>query len=179
MEMVRQSKGSRSLSAKEVRVAAANYTGGTMKQLIVVSLAVALLVSTGGVLALSHAQAPQAADLKPTFISLTPGLYVNGWPAFTVSYPKEWVERVPDFGVFGAGAAQPDLPSSIRLPQFTVGTGAFLLPLDDWAKPFVPAYVASATDFKVLSDKPSRLKDGTPAREIEVEYLRKNDSKRG
>jgi hypothetical protein len=31
------------------------------------------------------------------------------------------------------------------------------------------------TDIKILSDKPSQLKDGTPAREVETEYLYKVD----
>jgi len=59
-----------------------------MKRLIAVSLIMAAMVLAGGVLAPAQAQTP-ANDLKPTFISPTPGLYVNGWPAFTVSYPKE------------------------------------------------------------------------------------------
>ena len=59
-----------------------------MKKLIVLSLLTVMLLG-GGFLAPVHAQAP-ANDLKPTFISPTPtpGVYVNGWPAFTVSYPK-------------------------------------------------------------------------------------------
>jgi hypothetical protein len=58
-----------------------------MKKLIVLAIIMAVMVL---VAAPVHAQAP-ANDLKPTFISPTPtpGLYVNGWPAFTVSYPKE------------------------------------------------------------------------------------------
>jgi len=61
-----------------------------MKRLIVVSLIMAGLLVIAGFSAPAQAQGP-ANDLKPTFISPTPtpGLYVNGWPAFTVSYPKE------------------------------------------------------------------------------------------
>lgn len=59
-----------------------------MKKLIAVSLTIAGMVLMAGFFTPAHAQAP-ANDLKPTFISPTPGLYVNGWPAFTVSYPKE------------------------------------------------------------------------------------------
>jgi hypothetical protein len=60
-----------------------------MKKLIVLSL-LTLMLLRGSFLGLVYAQGP-ANDLKPTFISRTPtpGLYVNGWPAFTVSYPKE------------------------------------------------------------------------------------------
>ena len=57
-----------------------------MKRLIIPSLIMAITLLAGGFLA--QAQTP-AIDLKPTFLSSTPGLYVNGWPAFTVSYPKE------------------------------------------------------------------------------------------
>ncbi len=61
-----------------------------MKRLIVLSLIMARMVLMGALSTPAHAQAP-GTDLKPTFISPTPtpGLYVNGWPAFTVSYPKE------------------------------------------------------------------------------------------
>jgi hypothetical protein len=59
-----------------------------MKKFVAVSLIMAGMVLMGGVLTLARAQTP-GIDAKPTFISPTPGLYVNGWPAFTVSYPKE------------------------------------------------------------------------------------------
>ncbi|MGD0660825.1 MAG: hypothetical protein ABSD38_22415 [Syntrophorhabdales bacterium] len=59
-----------------------------MKRLIVLSLLSAFMLLGGAFLAPAQAQGP-ANDLKPTFIGPTPGLYVNGWPAFTVSYPKE------------------------------------------------------------------------------------------
>jgi hypothetical protein len=179
MEMVRQSKGPRALNAKDVRPTTANYAGGTMKQLIVVSLAVALMLSTGGFPTLTHAQAP-GTDLKPTFISPTPGLYVNGWPAFTVSYPKEWAQLVPGInGVLRVGVPRPELPLAIHLPSLSVGAAyAIPLPLEEWAKLFMPIYAMFTTGLKVLSDKPAQLKDGTPAREIEMEYLRpKNDPK--
>ncbi len=39
----------------------------------------------------------------------------------------------------------------------------------------MPVWVNVFTDIKVLSDKPSQLKDGTPAREVEVEYVPKID----
>jgi len=57
-----------------------------MKKLMVLSIIMAVIPLVS---ALAHAQSP-ANDQKPTFISPTPGLYVNRWPAFTVSYPKEW-----------------------------------------------------------------------------------------
>ena len=39
----------------------------------------------------------------------------------------------------------------------------------------MPVWVNIFTDIKVLSDKPSQLKDGTPAREVQVEFVPKVD----
>jgi hypothetical protein len=140
-----------------------------MKKLIVLAMIIAAMVL---VAAIVHAQTP-ANDLKPTFISPTPGLYVNGWPAFTVSYPKEWVEvpRSPG-AVFQAGASRPGLSPS---PVLAILVWPSPRPLEDWAKDLMPVWVELMTDIKVLSDKPSRLKDGTPAREVEFEFVRKSD----
>jgi len=149
-----------------------------MRKPVVFCMVTVLLLLTSGIPAVTHAQSP-ATDLKPTFISPTPGLYVNGWPAFTVSYPKEWVEQVPGpLSVFRVGAPRSDLPSGIGPPGLNIGAAyGSPLPLEDWAKVSMPYYVMFGTDIKVLSDKPSRLKDGTPAREIEIEYFLKNDPK--
>ena len=62
-----------------------------MKKIAVLSLVMSGIVLMAGFSAPVQAQTP-ATDPKPTLISPTPGLYVNGWPAFTVSYPKDWVE---------------------------------------------------------------------------------------
>jgi hypothetical protein len=139
-----------------------------MKKLIVLSLLTALVLLGGVMLAPAHAQAP-AQDLKPTFISPTPGLYVNGWPAFTVSYPKEWEQiTVQGVAVFSVGVSQHDLP------WLSIDVIPSPLPLEEWAKIYIPHFLQLGTDLKVLSDKPSLLKDGTPAREVEFEYVDKN-----
>ncbi|MGD0663880.1 MAG: hypothetical protein ABSD38_38075 [Syntrophorhabdales bacterium] len=57
-----------------------------MKKFVLLSVVCVLIAMASGGYA-------QTGDLKPTFISPTPGLYVNGWPAFTVSYPKDWAEQ--------------------------------------------------------------------------------------
>jgi len=145
-----------------------------MKKLMVLSVIVAGMVLMAGFSSSTKAQSP-ANDPKPTFISPTPGLYVNGWPAFTVSYPKEWVEMPPPpNAVLQVGVSRPDLPPSPRL-NILVYVSAF--PLEDWAKVFMPVWVEYSTDIKVLSDKPVQLKDGTPAREVETEWVRKNGIK--
>jgi hypothetical protein len=140
-----------------------------MKKLIVLSLLTAVTLLAGGFLA--HAQGP-TTDLKPTFISPTPGLYVNGWPPFTVSYPKEWVELPPQtsVAVFQVMSVRPDLPPS---PVLTIFAFASSLPLEDWVRSIMPIWVTVFTDIKILSDKPSQLKDGTPAREVEIQMVPK------
>jgi hypothetical protein len=144
-----------------------------MKRLIAVSLIMAAMVLAGGVLAPAQAQTP-ANDLKPTFISPTPGLYVNGWPAFTVSYPKEWEEMPPTPGAaLWVGAPRPGLPPSD--PSLGIVSWPSPRPLEDWAEELMPYFVEYYTGFKVLSDKPSQLKDGTPAREVEYEFVLKHD----
>jgi hypothetical protein len=92
-----------------------------------------------------------------------------------VSYPKEWVEG-PVAGpgaVFEAGVARPDLPTGFQ--NLTILVFANPLPLEDWPGIFMPTWINMFTDIKVLSDKPSLLKDGTPAREVEVEFIPKFD----
>jgi hypothetical protein len=143
-----------------------------MKKLIVLAMIMAVILL---VAAFAHAQSP-ANDLKPTFISPTPGLYVNGWPAFTVTYPKEWEETaLPGPGcVFRVAMARADLPPSSYLPSLSIYLIPSSVPLDDWAKLWMPVWVEFFTDIKVLSDKPSQLKDATPAREVEYEGVPKN-----
>jgi hypothetical protein len=143
------------------------------KRRIILLLLTAVMLLAGGVLVAAHAQSPRT-DLKPTFISPTSGLYVNGWPAFTVTYPKEWTEflvAVPG-SVFMAGVARPDLPPSLLL---TISVIVTPVQLEDWAKIVMPAWVYLFRDIKVLSDKPSLLTDDTPAREVEVESVPKTD----
>ncbi len=144
-----------------------------MKKLIVLAMIMAVILL---VAALAHAQTP-ANDLKPTFISPTPGLYVNGWPAFTVSYPKEWVEVPLEAGAaaFCVGVPRPDLPPLFML---TIDVLTYPFPIEDWAKIYMPFYVQFTTDVKILSDKPSQLKDGIPAREVEIESVEKTSGRK-
>ena len=141
-----------------------------MKKLIVLAIIMAVMVL---VAALAHAQSP-GIDLKPTFISPTPGLYVNGWPAFTVSYPKEWVEMpsVAGGGVFMAAYPRQGTYPSPVLHDCCLYKPA---PLRGVGQVTHACLDKIFTDIKVLSDKPSQLKDGTPAREVEVEFVPKTD----
>ena len=146
-----------------------------MKKLIAISLIMAVMLLVGFFSAPTQAQSP-ASDVKPTFITLTPGLYVHGWPAFTVSYPKDWVVMPPGLGnFFKVGAPRQNPPPS---PQLTISVSTSPLPLEDcWAKGLMPMYLMIGTDIKVLSDKPSQLNDGTSTREVEVEFVLKNGPK--
>jgi hypothetical protein len=139
-----------------------------MKIRIVVALLLGIMLMIGSFSTSAHAQTP-GTDLKPTFISPTPGLYVHGWPAFTVSYPKEWVELPPAGNtVLSVGAPRQGLPP---FPALMIRLFPSPLPLEDWAKIIMPAYQAIGTDIKVISDKPSQLKDGTPAREVKIDWV--------
>jgi hypothetical protein len=137
---------------------------------IVIASAVVTVLLSASV----YAQSP-AGDPKPTFITLTPGLYVHGWPAFTVSYPKDWAVLPPTpTSSFRAGASRPDLPAS---PVLTIIVTASTFPLEDWAKMYMPVYSQAGTDIKVLSEKPSQLKDGISTREVELEFVSRNGTK--
>jgi hypothetical protein len=136
-----------------------------MKRPAVISLLTALLLLTGGFLTLTHAQAPGPA-LKPTFISPTPGVYVNGWPRFTVSHPREWVEYRPraQWGTFLVAA--PDFSEVLGID---IGNPD---PRDKAAENLVLWFkYIGMKEVTVLSDKPSQLKDGTPTREVELKMV--------
>jgi hypothetical protein len=94
---------------------------------------------------------------------------VNGWPRFTVHYPKDWVER-PLFA--GGDAFKAEAPGPVRSAGFSVVVVSFLFPLEKFAEACLPVFRASgATNATIVSDKPSRLRDGTPAREVEVDSV--------
>jgi hypothetical protein len=139
-----------------------------MKKLIVVSVIISLTLFMWGFFASAQSQ-DIADEEKPTFYRLIPGTYVNGWPRFTINYPKDWVERRPDVG--GLFRATPS-GSAPWEEGFTVFTLAIPMPLDKYVDFLVPYFKAYATDVTVVSDKPSRLRDGSPAREIEIQMVR-------
>ncbi|MGD0661153.1 MAG: hypothetical protein ABSD38_24075 [Syntrophorhabdales bacterium] len=120
----------------------------------------------------------QAGDLKPTFLSPVPGLFVNAWPAFTVTYPKDWVEQPNPPGPrpdFRAGAPRPNLPPS---PMMAVNTFMNVARLSDMATWYITnIYSLMGKDFNVLYDRPTKLKDGTPAQEAEIEWTIMNGPK--
>jgi hypothetical protein len=74
-----------------------------MKKWLVLSMLCVVLAVVWGGQVCAQAQ----SDLK-AMLNAAPGLYVNAWPGFTVSYPKEWVvqplQGTPEFRV---GALRP------------------------------------------------------------------------
>jgi hypothetical protein len=136
-----------------------------MKKPIVIIAIMALTLLAWSVFAPSHAQ-EAAKDDKPTFYRLIPGTYVNGWPRFTMTYPKDWVET--RFNPLRGAVFRVSFPGPVGLPTLVVLVGSNPLPLDKIADLLVMVFRSSATDVTVVSDKPSRLRDGTPAREVET-----------
>jgi hypothetical protein len=143
-----------------------------MKKPIIVSVIMALIILlAGSFFAPGHAQDPGKEE-KPTFYRLIPGVYVNGYPRFTIHYPKDWVERTP----FPQETFRASAPGPVPYPALVVAPFAalpsFPFSLEVFADSLAKALRATATDLTVLSDKPSRFRDGTPAREVELQGIR-------
>jgi hypothetical protein len=137
-----------------------------MRKSILLSVVTVLLLFTRGFLTPTHAQTP-ATDLKPTFYRLVPGTYVNGYPRFTIHYPQDWVERRADAQeTFRASA-----PGPSAHPAFVVAFGPNPRPLDTLAERFASLNRIRATDVRIVSDKPSQLRDGSPAQEVEIQMV--------
>ena len=95
-----------------------------------------------------------------------PGLYVNQWPAFSLAYPVLWQEKMPERRfVFRAEASEgtPSLRISI-IPGMDT-------PLEDAISFYLPALEKMGQDVKVIYDKPALLRDGTPGREMEIQWV--------
>jgi hypothetical protein len=142
-----------------------------MKKLIVVSMIMALTLLVWGSFATTYAQESATED-KPTFYRLVPGTYVNGWPRFTVTYPKDWVEmgtmfRAGEVFKVSAPRSVPDRPP----PILAVIVFYNPQPLETFGNNIAGVLKNIATDVAIVSDKPSQLRDGTPAREVELQLV--------
>ena len=135
-----------------------------MKKPIILSMIMALILLAWSPFAPSYAQ-EAAKEEKPTFYRLVPGTYVNGWPRFTIHYPKDWVERLP---IASVEVFRATVPGTTQGAGFEVAVYPWPLPLDEFSdRILLPYFRVAATDVTVVSDKPSHLRDGTPAREVE------------
>ncbi len=136
-----------------------------MKRIIVLLLIMTALSLTPGWFAPSLAQSA-TNDQTPTFYRLVPGTYVNPWPRFTIHYPKDWVERRP----MAIENYRASVPGPVPSPSLVVMVG-YPVPLEKVADAVITAVKSYATDVILVSDKPSRLRDGTPARELELRMV--------
>jgi hypothetical protein len=145
-----------------------------MNRLIVLLLIMAGMLLLAGVSTPAFSQAPAPSD-TPTFHNLTPGTYVNGYPRFTVTYPKEWVETRRAAPLFEVFVAQPPASapySGLSVNVFSAGPPKFVsVPLEKFADVIAPFYKSLDRDATVLADRPTRLKDGTPAWEVETKVV--------
>jgi hypothetical protein len=83
-----------------------------------------------------------------------------------VSYSKDWVEQIPiPLETFRAE------PPGRTGEMFVVTISQSSQPLDEEADRLVRFFKAIAKDVTVVSDKPSRLRDGTPAREVQLKMV--------
>jgi hypothetical protein len=142
-------------------------TGGPMKKLSIVSVVIAVALLFTGVFARAYSQ-NTSTDNTPTFYRLVPGTYVNPWPRFTVTYPKDWVERRPPHPALFR-ATPPGEPTEKGLAVF-IYTGP--APIEKYADVAVATGRALGGDVILVSDKPSRLHDGTPVREVVTKAVR-------
>lgn len=94
-----------------------------------------------------------------------PGLYVNRWPAFSLNYPVDWQEKLPEPRfVFRAEASEGT--SSLRIS---------VIPGMDMALKYatsfyLPELEKVGQNIKVIYDKAAVLDDGTPSQEMEIEW---------
>lgn len=110
--------------------------------------------------------AKTAEDIPYLLKAAAPGLYVNGWPAFSITYPKHWVEkkRGPVI-VFTAGD-----PEGFPLLNITVVP----VPLPVGFSILVQTTILTSVggkNIKSLYDEKIMLEDGTPAQETELEWI--------
>ena len=139
-----------------------------MKKSIIISVIMVLMFLAWDSFATANAQDP-AKEEKPTFYRLTPGVYVNGWPRFTITYPKDWVERRPET----VQTFRVSPPGPVGYPALLVSFGSIPLPFETLAESwFVKVLSLFNTEVALVSDEPSRLRDGTPAREFEIRMVR-------
>jgi hypothetical protein len=140
-----------------------------MKTCVVLSLITACVLLTGSSFTPAYPQSPNPSD-TPTFYRLVPGTYVNGYPRFTIHYPKDWVERATNLLRGGVFRVSP--PGPANLPALVVAVSTHPVPLDKFADLLVMVSKSSATDVTVVADKPVQLRDGSQAREVEITMVR-------
>jgi hypothetical protein len=139
-----------------------------MKKYLVILFIMAVTLMMAGLVTPASAQNPTSDT--PTFYRLVPGTYVNGWPRFTVHYPKDWAERPVLFPAGEVLSVSP--PGPARFPALSVVAIFYPFPLEQYAEFLVSALKQlGLSDVTVMGDRPTQLKDGTPAQEIEIHFV--------
>jgi hypothetical protein len=149
-----------------------------MKKPIIVIVIMALTLLGWGFFAPAQPQ-DTAKEEQPTFYRLIPGVYVNGWPRFTIHYPKDWVEircLLPTVFLAVASRPKPWMRSCLSVNIFSTHPNprsalSKPLPLEKLADVVVPYWRNVAQDVTVVRDKPTRLRDDTPAWEVETKMV--------
>ena len=103
-----------------------------------------------------------------------PGLFVNGWPAFSVSYPSHWLEKAPEYQlgyVFRAETSE-GLPSLniLLIPNMS-------MPLEDSTKLYISKISKIGKDVKLIRDKETKLEDSNTVQEAEIEWVNNTGEK--
>jgi len=110
---------------------------------------------------------PAKEESWPSLTASIPGLYVNGWPGFTLTYPENWIEVTPEVGeVFHVVA-----PGAMPLPVLVISVFSSPLPLDQSIKMVLSTFQRIGNDVKVLYERPSQLRNGMPAYEGQIEWV--------
>jgi hypothetical protein len=138
-----------------------------MRKSVVLSVAMVFLL-LAGTSTISFSAQETTKDDTPTFYRPVPGTYVNGYPRFTIHYPKDWVERLPGpFQIFRASA-----PGPVPYPTVLFSTQPGRQLTFEWFATSIPNSLRNfATEVALVGDRPSKLRDGTPAREIEINMI--------
>jgi hypothetical protein len=137
-----------------------------MKKDLVVSMLMGVMLFVAVPCAPTEAQSPAPSD-TPTFYRLVPGTYVNPWPRFTITYPKEWVETLGvTFQVF---RAKPPGKTGNALSVALTGPGTLDKAVDGAAGLF---RIGGVKEVTIVKDYPTQLSNGVPAREGEIRGAR-------
>ena len=101
-----------------------------------------------------------------------PGLFVNSWPAFSVSYPTNWLEKAPESQYVFRAESREGLPWLRILVIPNTST-----PLEHSASAYIHRLAQIGKDIKLIYDKQVKLEDGSPAQEAEIEWVDNSEIK--
>jgi hypothetical protein len=101
-------------------------------------------------------------------IKSAPGLYVNSSPAFSISYPSNWLEKAPEpKSGFAFIAESPEGFPGLKIAVIpNVST-----PLEYSAGASFRALAKIGKNIKLIYDKSVNLEVGIPAQEAELEWI--------